>query len=222
MKRGAIIAVDAADPMRIVRDQGYCLLRKPTQDLRTAIPLAARLRRVRTHGPVVDLLEPRPSRDGGDRSLSGRYGLGEFPLHTDCAHHAIPPRFGAMRLASPASDRDTNIVDCHQLIARRSDFARAVCLVSGGQVAFFSKPFVQSGSFVGLRWDPGCMRAASVFEREVEDFASALDALPRLRVEWTSSDVLLWDNWRIAHGRSEAEVGSRECVRVLERALFDI
>jgi hypothetical protein len=47
--------------------------------------------------PTVQTLKPRGVRDAPSNLYSGTFGLAEFPLHTDLAHWARPPRYFLLR-----------------------------------------------------------------------------------------------------------------------------
>ncbi len=214
---------DTSSALDVARDDGACLIfLEPSVELIGALPSSVRPRRVRRQGEHVARLIPRVPASPNERSLSGYFGLGLFPFHTDCAHHYSPPHFGAMRLLSNKSDRTTLLSDGQLLLDRASDFDRAVCLVSGGQSAFLSKPFFRLGRVLGLRWDPGCMRSAdSSFDRDVAAFVSAVEDLPAHPIKWTTGLTLIWNNWRLLHARSLPERTHDPSLRVLDRVLFD-
>ncbi len=54
----------------------------------------------RPSGPDVDRLVPNQPDQAPARSLSARYGVGEFPFHSDCAYYKILPRWVLLRLAA--------------------------------------------------------------------------------------------------------------------------
>src|SRR5262245_33113520 len=47
--------------------------------------------------PIVQSLEPRREADAGNNKYSKSFGVKEFPLHTDLAHWALPPRYMILR-----------------------------------------------------------------------------------------------------------------------------
>jgi L-asparagine oxygenase len=63
-------------------------------------------------GIPVQTLVPRETNEAGLNQYSGNFGLAEFPLHSDLAHWALPPRYfmlrcivGAMTSASRVKGR---------------------------------------------------------------------------------------------------------------------
>lgn len=207
-----------------VLQTGWCLFPcDPSVPWQQLAPAAARLREVRRGVGPLSTLTPRHPRRDGERSLSAIYRLGSFPLHTDCAHHVVPPRFGSMRLVSQGSDRNTRLADGTPLLERQSELCRAVCVVSGGATSFLSRPLFSVASQIGIRWDNGCMRSADPrFNTSVESVGRAIDMLMTTEVRWQLGWALMWDNWRMLHGRSEQIHGSQNTPRILQRVLFDL
>lgn len=88
----------------VVRRDGYCLALRWHQH-RSTIHIGRVLGNVLrpgallpgTHIPTVQTLQPRRVTESPRNQYSGEYGLGEFPLHTDLAHWARPPRYFALR-----------------------------------------------------------------------------------------------------------------------------
>lgn len=54
--------------------------------------------------PTVQSLRPRKTSDVGPNQYSGHYGLGTFPVHTDLAHWALPPRYLLLRCVVGSDD----------------------------------------------------------------------------------------------------------------------
>jgi hypothetical protein len=174
-------------------------------------------------GDEVQLLRPRPRDSAPPNSLSSLHGLAEFPLHTDAAHHPVPPRYVVMRLAQG------NITRCATLVVPFSSIAfdqsalaslrRDVWIVNGGR-GKFTTTILDSLSISGreiVRYDAACMRPMSrSFARSSWLLQENLGSAPRIRIQWQPTYFLVVDNWRVLHGR-EAAIGNEQ--RVLERVL---
>lgn len=47
--------------------------------------------------PTVQKLTPHPESKKSLATYSGNFGMGDFPMHTDLAHWATPPRYLLLR-----------------------------------------------------------------------------------------------------------------------------
>jgi hypothetical protein len=156
---------------------------------------------------------------------SGHYGLNAFPLHTDLAHCAVPPRYLLLRCLVGSKNVETKLLP-------------AIHIVSGLGKAFLQKAVLRvrhhrrgsSGLLRALsgvreqvlfRWD-------SVFIEPVNDHAVKLTQMMEgsLLNRMMSSvcrargDTLLLDNCRLLHGRNAVRPHS---VRQIERIyLFEV
>jgi L-asparagine oxygenase len=170
---------------------------------------------------AVQSLRPKTASDCGQNRYSGHYGLGIFPLHSDLAHWAIPPRYLLLRCVVGSSDVFTHLLPWTPIVElmgaaalRRSVFAARKRRVGcSGLVRAMS---YHDGSEV-LRWDP-------IFLEPLNQPANAL-VLAMLDSPWNipflkvllhlPGDTLLIDNWRMLHGR--AEVSTQSTTRHIDR-----
>ena len=60
--------------------------------------------------PTVQTLKPRTERQAPKSHYSGIFGLDEFPLHTDLAHWAMPPRYFMLRCIHGSPDVTTKLL----------------------------------------------------------------------------------------------------------------
>ena len=173
--------------------------------------------------PIVQTLKPCGKAEASKNQYSGNYGLNEFPLHTDLAHWAIPPRYLMLRcqksswtvatrlLASStlASMLDTTILRQALVRPRRPGRNGILCLLP---LTFYAE------GISGIRWDP-------LFLIPMNEAAGRV-AKTMLTHDWQQSklisltlaepgDTLILDNWRILHGRSK--ISRTEIDRRLER-----
>ncbi|MEN1836095.1 TauD/TfdA family dioxygenase [Pseudomonas lijiangensis] len=169
----------------------------------------------RRRGPMIDHLSPVNRQVAKTRSLSARYGLGEFPWHTDGAHWCTPPRYLVMGcLEADEKVADTIICDGHLIAPLSSAAARsAVFRVTNGGNSFYASVRPTLGHY--FRYDPGCM---TPLDDRALAMINAMDhQLPEreVRIGWTKGKYLLLDNWRFLH-RREATAGSttRKLIRV--------
>jgi alpha-ketoglutarate-dependent taurine dioxygenase len=170
-------------------------------------------------------LAPRTTDQAPKNRYSGHYGLNAFPLYTDLAHWAVPPRYLLLRCLVGSRNVVTKLLP-------------AVHIVSGPVKAFLQKAVLRvrhhrrgsSGLLRALsgvreqvlfRWD-------SVFLEPVNDHAVKLKQMMEgsLFNRMMSSvcrargDTLLLDNCRLLHGRSAVRP---DRVRRIERIyLFEV
>jgi L-asparagine oxygenase len=77
----------------------------------------------------VQTLAPHPSEKAPPNTYSGNFGIAEFPLHTDLAHWATPPRFIALRCLRGVDRVTTRVLDGRMLIERLGINALRMALV---------------------------------------------------------------------------------------------
>jgi alpha-ketoglutarate-dependent taurine dioxygenase len=163
----------------------------------------------RTGGNLCDTLLPTAADAAKPRSLSKIHTVGEFPLHMDTAHWLTPCRYVMLACVSPGSARRLSLLmDTRRLPlseAQSSLLHSTPLRVTNGRNSFFSTILSKARPFV--RFDPGCMAAIT------PDGANALAVLARQNwpdhietVQWKTGMVLVFDNWRMLHGRADANV----------------
>lgn len=169
----------------------------------------------------IQALSPRPSSSAKRQSLSGRYGLDNFPLHFDTSHWAIPCRFVVLACANPGTySAPTAVLDISTVVMSSTDRALAhssLFLVRNGRRSFYSTVLSSTRAFG--RMDPGCMIPLNSHSRRVMSLFEYQRNLGLVStVTWQSGDVLAIDNWRCLHGR----IGSLRAVdgRLLLRMLI--
>ena len=164
--------------------------------------------------PTVQSLRPRFRAEVGDNQYSGNFGFGAFPLHTDLAHWAVPPRYLLLRCVVGTEQVSTCVLHW-------SDVIRSFGLDSLRKSVFRARKrrrgssgLVRAASFQDLaevfRWDP-------IFLVPMNDYAVELGAVFR-NPAWDQrahrvllherGDLLLIDNWRVLHGRDSVSRGS--------------
>jgi hypothetical protein len=66
---------------------------------------------------IVQSLIPRALDEAEPNTYSGNFGLSEFPLHTDLAHWATPPRYLMLRCIRGDPKIVTPILDAKEVVA---------------------------------------------------------------------------------------------------------
>jgi L-asparagine oxygenase len=172
--------------------------------------------------PTVQCLKPRQVGEVGQNQYSGHYGLGAFPLHTDLAHWAVPPRYFLLRCVVGADDVFTHVLPWTRVAEsvgvdalRKAVFGvRKHRIGSSGLLRALSR---QDGADI-FRWDPLFIKPLN---HHAQTIASAmLDSPWRNEVVKISlnqpGDTLVVDNWRMLHGRGEVRPQSK--TRHIDRA----
>lgn len=213
-----------------ITENGYALIRKwrqsdSTLEVGTSIGRVIEIERLLPDQGIatVQTLRPRHSTEAIRNQYSGKFGLKDFPFHTDLAHWSRPPRYFILRTLSGSSSVATTLLSGEAVIKAvgRSTFSRAVALPRSWKRStprcLLPLTFCAEG-VLGLRWD-------SIFL--IPSNQAALDVARVMEVAiWKGSefhevalvdrgDTLIVDNWRVLHGRRT--VPPSETYRRLER-----
>jgi hypothetical protein len=155
-------------------------------------------------GNVLEKLRPVSNESAHPQSLSNKYGLGAFPLHSDTAHWPVPCRYIMLgceepgQIPSPTVLLDTNRLDLSG--AEMSCIKTASFFVKNGGKSFYSS--IRSKDRPFFRFDPGCMYPVSVDgEKAMSAMLSERHAGMMMEVPWKKNRVVVIDNWRMLHGR---------------------
>lgn len=179
--------------------QGFVVL-----DERSTADVGRRLGR----SGLPHLLTPRDRAAAKEWSLSGVYGLGPFPWHTDGAVSSTPPRWLLLRAIQVSARTATELLepDSDVLAAMRQTVLRVTD--RAGQV-HYAPAALPHGDQWQLRWDPrvGSPRGALTGQKMEQQ-------LPTAVIEWKEQRILVVDNARLLHRRPAVD-GSAQ--RILER-----
>jgi alpha-ketoglutarate-dependent taurine dioxygenase len=184
---------------------------------------------VPVHGrrPIAQLLSPMSADEAPGNSLSRIHGLGEFPLHTDAAHHRCPPRWLLMRcIAAGEQECPTLLADSQEMTmtaTERRELERAVWTVNTGRRSFLASVVLGRVSDrregpIQIRYDRGCMEIAdAAFLATSTRLDQLLGSLRTERIDWEPGITVVIDNARMLHGRGPGADGggSRKLERVL-------
>lgn len=173
----------------------------------------------RTGGGIYDLLRPTEQENSHPNSLSRKYSSGEFPLHVDTAHWIIPCHYVMLGCLSPGvSNRATFFLDTEGIVLSSSQFQllhQTPIRIVNGRKSFFGTIFSKERRFV--RYDPGCMKPVCNNGQLALDIFSYENCADRIQsVNWIKNKVIIFNNWRMLHGRQESS-----CINT-ERALIRI
>jgi hypothetical protein len=171
---------------------------------------------------AVQTLTPRGIDDSPPNTYSGNFGRAEFPLHTDLAHWALPPRYILLRCIRGTENVATRILDGQHVVDTFGSDKLCATLVQPRRPMRNGKQLLRllrSDDFSRdlLRWDSIYLHPASRLSAKV--FGGVLEFLRDARPLEVNllgpGDTLLIDNWRCLHGRSAAS--ERDGTRHIER-----
>lgn len=175
---------------------------------------------------AVQQLTPREPSATNRNQYSGTFGLGVFPLHTDLAHWARPPRYLLLRCIRGARDVRTLILPAERIeeVSGSGVVRRAVVRPRRANRRRVCLPLplrFTEGQDTGFRWDSLFLTPVNECAAEIAQAMSAIDWRRHGLVECQLAepgDTLLLDNWHCLHGRSAVQ-GS-DVSRRIERAYF--
>lgn len=176
---------------------------------------------------AIQTLTPHHAHDAAPNTYSGNFGTGEFPLHTDLAHWAVPPRYVALRCVSGLSSVGTTLLDGFVVAKAIGRSRLRMALVQprrplrNGLHLLRLLDTERSDGSDRFRWDSIFLKPANAFAATVIAEVSAFLARARTgqAVLTEPGDTLLLDNWRLLHGRTP--VSSAACSRRLNRAYLE-
>jgi L-asparagine oxygenase len=171
--------------------------------------------------PTVQSLRPRPTSEVGQNQYSGHYGLGTFPLHSDLAHWAIPPRYLLLRCVVGSDDVFTHLLPWTPIVdlVGAATLRKAVFAARRRRIGYSSlvRAMSHNDGIAVLRWDP-------IFLAPLNRHAHAL-ASAMLDSGWDTKvmkillsqpgDTLIIHNWTMLHGRGE--VSQHSTARHIDR-----
>lgn len=168
--------------------------------------------------PEIQELTPRDITDSHPNSLSSRYGFGEFPYHTDCAHFPETPRF--VCLYSPEADlthTPTRLLTLKYSPELRSAVFQEIRVFESGRKSFPSPIVSFDGDNFAVRFDPGCMNQSKIADSEKKIVVDKFLSIGRLHeFYWKTDSLLVFDNRKCLHARAELKSkGFRKLMRSL-------
>jgi L-asparagine oxygenase len=172
----------------------------------------------------MQALIPQAVSEAPPNTYSGNFGTNQFPLHTDLAHWAIPPRYFALRCIKGSASVATKVLDGQTITNHFSVNLLRTVLVQPRRPMKNGKQLLQllerCDSTVGfkLRWDSIYLRPATAHSAEfiANVLAFISHTQPHEFVLLERGDTLIIDNWRCLHGRTSVNSSARR--RQIDRA----
>ena len=157
----------------------------------------------------VQTLVPRSRARAAPNTYSGIFGESEFPLHTDLAHWALPPRFLVLRCLFGSTSVGTRVLDGRELLDHFGASTLRRALVHPRRPMRNGKQLLRllqctDNSEFCLRWDSVYLQPASKCGADVFNRIRAFLRDPSVAEVTLANpgDTLVLDNWRCLHGRS--------------------
>lgn len=153
-------------------------------------------------------------------SLSSKYKNGFFPLHTDTAHWPIPCRYIVLGCSYQGeNERKTFLLNFRNLPItkiERNYLMSEPFKILNGRKSFYGTVLEQNRPFI--RYDPGCMSPISPYgEIALDAFSQQRTARAIISIDWFEGKIVVIDNWRVLHGRSNGLGKGSE--RIISRIL---
>jgi alpha-ketoglutarate-dependent taurine dioxygenase len=172
---------------------------------------------------LVQDLRPRPLSETPENIYSGNFGFGEFPLHTDMAHWAIPPRYLMLRCVAGDPSVTTFLADSQGVVRHFGEARMAGCSLKPrkpveGRFHLLSayQPRPPLGPL--FRWDELFLKAATKTSEVIcEHVRNHMSGLEKQAIcLHKAGDTVIIDNWRMLHGRSavSSDVSDRHIQRI--------
>ena len=198
------------DARNALMTNGYCVLENvQLDDLRS---LAGELGSIRSGW---EELTPRPQSEARAGSLSGTYGLGSFPWHTDGAVARKPPRYLVMTGWQSSSCESTEIAMLHlpEFSELRENMARTVLMLRRGRAIAYASALDRRMSDFIARWDSrSALPVDSPSARRTRDLFNRLE--PTAEVSWKRGVGAIIDNFRCVHRRPPVKSVDRMIMRL--------
>ena len=152
----------------------------------------------RESGSLIDTLVAVESSQVEKDSLSKRYGLDEFPIHTDCAYLKLPPKYILLRyIGSVVNPTPTVLVhfDKSKLNQDEIEFIqKTIWFVKSKDIGFYS-PILKDGI---LRYDREVMKMVNP---NVDRMDEILAKMETIEIKWSKNKVAVINNHNVLHFR---------------------
>ena len=172
---------------------------------------------------TVQVLRPHHQHDARRSQYSGTYGLDKFPLHTDLAHWANPPRYILLRCHSGSSSVATHLLQYSSIESAlgvttlRQALVRSTAPRLDRTLSLLSVR-LNLGVDWGIRWDPLFLTPMNPAGERVACVMNTRDWKPPSLTSVVLAepgDTAIIDNLRCLHGRASVPV--KDMNRHIER-----
>lgn len=204
---------------QIVTAHGYALIAQHRPELGTveAVSLLGSVLTLEGFSTVQEL-RPRVASSAPPNTYSGNFGTDVFPMHTDLAHWAVPPRYLALRCITGAPEVVTRIFDGNVMIEDIGATLLRRALVQPRRPLRNGKQLLRLLDYLDtydapvLRWDSIFLRSATADSEMTHSLVvKYIDSIFAKNVVLLApGDTLIVDNWRMLHCRSSAPASAAD------------
>ena len=162
---------------------------------------------------AIQALKPRSNSEAEPNTYSRIFGKSEFPMHTDLAHWAVPPRYLALRCVHGSSTIRTNLLDGTAVSSEfgleilQSTLVRPRRPMRNSRQLFRLVEPTDDAPHIRFRWDSQFLEPASSLAEEI--FLALVSFIALIKPEHVvlrdPGDTLIIDNWLWLHGRTSAD-----------------
>lgn len=167
----------------------------------------------RQNGSFIDTLIAGETNKVKKDSLTKRYGLEEFPIHTDCAYLKVPPKYIILRYIGNIEYPTPSVVvhfDKLKLSEDEMDFIqKTIWFVKSKNIGFYS-PILKDGI---LRYDKEIMKMANPTE---DKMIKILAKMKRTDIHWFKNKVIVINNHNDLHFRPKIKLEENN-KRIIQR-----
>lgn len=145
-------------------------------------------------------ISPLCTKSARKNTLSSRYGLAAFPLHSDGANMPIPPKYVAIQFCGPSSHLvDFNILDCSPLFKTDlflNNRSELLFSVNSGKSKYITRIFKNEI----FRFNPCIMTPLNNISKS---FLKKMEEIYKDQLIFNPKDqeIIIIDNYRCLHSR---------------------
>jgi hypothetical protein len=162
---------------------------------------------------LIDVLNSYKPEQVNKDSLSKRYGLNKFPVHTDCAYLKIPPKYILLRYTGSIVNPTPTVLihfDISRLSDDELDFVKTkVWFVKNQNNGFYSSILEKDI----LRYDKEVMKMVNPSEDKLDTILVKMDTS---QINWHKDKVAVINNYSVLHYRPKISEKEKNC-RILQR-----
>lgn len=190
-----------------LQEKGWLEINKNLTD-RELILFAESFGKIIPHpnGKVIDLLVPKQSDEATKNTLSHRFGLNSFPLHTDTSFWNLPAKYIIMSCPD-GCNTSTTLIHWQKIKEHLSDndlinFEQAIYLVKTPNKTFYTKLIHFHNAQHYFRYDPFIMKPINKHAKNIDKTLNTiLKNLNLIKINWIENKTIIIDNWKMLHGR---------------------
>ncbi|MBT1705273.1 TauD/TfdA family dioxygenase [Chryseosolibacter indicus] len=172
------------------------------------------------YGEAEIIYPGKPSK--AKMSLTSKYGMGEFPFHTDVAYWPMPAKYLAFYCLNPGQGgRVTRIIN---LESKLDEFAKVIgqksdlFVIKKRAKPFYTKLINGSKHDRWIRWDQEIMSPViePKISSRINEYISQQEAF---NIHWKPDMLVIIDNRRMLHARGNSDVIDSD--RILKRIFIN-